>query len=83
MKETTVSTIMPAYFRAKSAARYLDIGLSTFWAYVKEGKIPNGIAISPNCRLWPVNYLDEFVARAADVPVCGGAKRGRKPRGAA
>ena len=74
--------IPPSYLRAKGAACYLGIGRSTFWAFVNQGRIDKGIKLSQNCTVWPVKALDEFVAKAADMPPAGGAKRGRKPRGA-
>jgi len=34
-----MQTTEKAVYRPKPAARYLDIGLSTFWLYVKQGKL--------------------------------------------
>ena len=34
-----MSSELKQNFRAKEAAKYLDVGLSTIWLYAKQGKI--------------------------------------------
>lgn len=47
--------------RAKEASQYVGIGVSTFWRWVQEGKIPQGRKISPRCTLWKVEDLDAYL----------------------
>lgn len=55
------------YYRAKEAASYLRIGLSTFYARIREGAIPPGIRQSLHCVLWSRESLDDYIKG------CGGA----------
>jgi predicted DNA-binding transcriptional regulator AlpA len=54
------------HLRASECAAYLGIGRSTFWRWVKIGKIPPGVHLSPRCTVWPVEVLDAFVAKKAE-----------------
>jgi predicted DNA-binding transcriptional regulator AlpA len=56
--------IVPKVVRPKQAARYLGIGLSTFWKYVSQGKIPRGTKISPKCTVFKLKDLDKFLDEA-------------------
>lgn len=56
------------YFRAKEAAAYLRIGLSTFYRRVQAGAIPPGIRQSVHCVLWTRDSLDAFMASCAGEP---------------
>ncbi len=38
--------------RAKEAAKILSIGVSTFWNWVAQGKLPKGRRLSPRCTVW-------------------------------
>ena len=57
--------IVPAALRAKSAAAYLSIGESTFWKWVKDGRLPAGTLLSARARVWPVDVLNGFLDRQA------------------
>ena len=48
--------------RAKEAAAFLGIGVSTFWKWVKEGRLPKGISLTPRCTVWRQGELESFVA---------------------
>lgn len=48
-------------FRIKDAAKYLGISVTTFWRYVKEGKIKKGLQYGDNKRItvWRKQWLDD------------------------
>jgi predicted DNA-binding transcriptional regulator AlpA len=47
-------------YRAKEAAKLLGIGLSTFWLYVKNGRIAQGVKVSNRITVWPQSVLNNF-----------------------
>jgi predicted DNA-binding transcriptional regulator AlpA len=51
-------------FRAKEGAFYLGIALSTFWLWVKQGKIPPGNRLSARCTTWRRDTLEQFLKAA-------------------
>lgn len=58
---TEVTQMQPAVFRAKDAAAYLGIGLTSFYELINQGKIRNGLVYSSRCRVWRKKWLDEFI----------------------
>ena len=48
------------YMRAKQAAKYLGVGLSTVWLYVKQGKITS-IKLSERVTIFKKEELDRFI----------------------
>lgn len=52
--------------RAKSAAAFLGIGESTFWRWVKEGRIPKGTRLSARATVWKREDLEQFLNQAAE-----------------
>lgn len=50
--------------RAKSAAAFLDIGESTLWRWVKEGKLPKGVRLTPRTTVWLREDLEQFLNQA-------------------
>ena len=50
--------------RPKNAAAMLGIGLSTFWRYVQQGRLPQGTHLSPRCTVWLRSDLEKFLAQA-------------------
>ena len=38
--------------RARDAAKFLGISVSTFWRWVGEGRIPRGKRLSARCTVW-------------------------------
>lgn len=52
--------------RAKAAASFLGIGQSTFWRWVKEGRIPKGIRLSARATVWQYEDLVKFLNHAAE-----------------
>ena len=53
-------TPTPQHLRAKEASKYLGIGLSTLWLYVKQGKI-KPIKLSKRVTVFKKIELDDFV----------------------
>lgn len=49
------------HLRAKQAAQYLGIGVSTLWAFTKQGKIKS-IKLSDRVTVWAKTELDAFIA---------------------
>jgi excisionase family DNA binding protein len=48
------------HMRAKEAHKYLGIGLSTLWLYVKQGKI-KAIKLSDRVTIFKKEDLDSFI----------------------
>ena len=79
--KTEVVTIEAKYLRPKDAAKYLGLGISTFWRLVKAGEIRPGIKLLPGSTVWPVSSLEDFVAaKAAEIPDPNKPRRGRPPK---
>ena len=53
-------------FRAKQAAEYLSIGLSTFWLFVKQGKF-TPIHLSERVTIFERQDLDRFIESKKNV----------------
>lgn len=54
------------HLRAKDAAAYCGIALSTFWRWVKDGRITPGVRLSSRCTIWPQSALDDFIAENSE-----------------
>ena len=52
--------------RAKEAHKYLGIGLSTFWLYVKQNKI-KAYKLSDRVTIFKKEELDAFINASAEV----------------
>ena len=52
--------------RAKECVEFLGIKRTTFYRWVKEGKIPAGLHLSPRCTVWRKGQLEEFLEKAVD-----------------
>jgi excisionase family DNA binding protein len=55
-----------ANMRAKDAHKYLGIGLSTLWSFVKQGKI-KAYKLSDKVTIFKKSDLDEFIKKAVEV----------------
>ena len=72
-KPTTIPTIKPFPYegktRAGQAAPFLGIGLSTFWLYVKQGRIEKPIRYGARVSVWDAEYIRELAANGIpDAP---------------
>ncbi len=69
--DTTLSAgaLPRGMMRAKECAAFLGIGKSTFWKWVKEGRIHKGTRYSSRCTVWSYEDLKNFLdkAQAANV----------------
>lgn len=52
--------------RAKDAAKFLGIGISTFWRWAQQGKIPRGIRLSSRCTVWKLTDLERVLNESAE-----------------
>ena len=50
-------------YRAKEAAEYLGIALSTVWLYARQGRL-NPIKLSPRITVFKKDDLDQLIAVA-------------------
>ncbi len=57
---------MHGAMRAKHAAAFLGIGESTFWRWVKEGRLPKGARLSARATVWKCEDLKRFLNQAAE-----------------
>ncbi len=46
--------------RAKQAASYLAIGVSTLWLYVKQGRIEKPMRYGARVSVWDAQYIREL-----------------------
>ena len=53
-----------ANMRPKEAAKFLGVGLSSFWLYVKQGRIQT-IKLSERVTIVKASELEAFIERAA------------------
>ncbi len=56
--------------RAKEAAAYLGIGLSTYWLWVKQGKIHRPIKHSPRVSVWSAEYIVKLSKHGVESKIC-------------
>lgn len=55
------------HLRAKQAAAYLGISVSTFWRWVKQGRLHKGTRLSARCTVWPREELERFMEQQAST----------------
>jgi predicted DNA-binding transcriptional regulator AlpA len=60
-------TVIRGAMRAKECARFLGIGVSTFWRWEAKGIVPKGIRLTPRCTVWPVEVLQALLSRQNTV----------------
>ena len=48
------------FLRVAQVAKKIGIGKSTVWLWVKEGKFPKPIKLSPRVTVWDENYINEW-----------------------
>lgn len=51
------------YLRAKDAASYLSIGVSTLWLWARKGIIPKPIRLGNRCSVWAREDLEAFLSK--------------------
>jgi excisionase family DNA binding protein len=65
-RKTQSSNAIAENMRAKEAHKYLGIGLSTLWLFVKTKKIP-AYKLSDKVTIFKKEDLDRFVNEAVEV----------------
>ena len=50
------------YMRLPQILRFIPIGRSTFWKWVKDGKAPKGIKLGPKTTVWKAEDIRELIA---------------------
>ena len=51
---------MSNFLRVAQVAKKIGIGKSTVWLWVKEGKLPEPIKLSPRVTVWRESDIDEW-----------------------
>lgn len=62
--------------RVTDAAKLCGISEAEYWRWIGEGKVPRGIKVKGKITLWPVNELQEAMARL--VEECRAGRTGKK-----
>ena len=57
--------------RAREAADYLSIGLSTYWLWVKQGRIKKPIKFGSRISVWSAEYIRELAKNGIPENVGG------------
>lgn len=56
---------MQTYLSVKSVSHRYDIGISTVWLRVKQGKLPKPIKLHGTSTRWQLNELEKWEAQQA------------------
>jgi prophage regulatory protein len=65
-----------ALLRKREVLRLLGISNSSFYAFIKAGKLPPGVPIGPRMKGWPASEIDAYIQSCIakrDVKQEGGA----------
>lgn len=55
------------FMRAKEIHRYLGIGLSTWWYWVRTGKVPAGIRLGPRTTVWRTEDIRKLLIEMGEA----------------
>lgn len=66
MQNTSVTRPILKAMRVKEGAAFLGIAESTFWRWVKEGRLPKGRRLSARATVWMKEDLERFLEQAAE-----------------
>lgn len=58
---------MNEHLRPAEACQYLGIAISTLWAWVKDGRLPQPMRLSRKCSLFKRKELDEAIIRLSEM----------------
>lgn len=53
--------------RAHDAAAFLGVAVSTFWRWVKLGRLPKGRRLSARCTVWLRSDIERFLAEGGEA----------------
>ena len=49
----------PIWVNDKKLANYFDVSRATIWRWVKTGKLPQPVRITPGCSRWRLSEVKE------------------------
>ena len=52
----------------KQVCRYLNITISTFYLWLQDGKLPQGIAFSAKSKRWRASDIINYKVRTSKIP---------------
>ena len=61
------STTNQGAMRAHDAAKFLGVAVSTFWRWVKEGRLPKGRRLSSRCTVWLRADIERFLEEGGEA----------------
>lgn len=53
--------------RAHDAAKFLGIAVSTFWRWVKDGRLPQDKKLSSRCTVWMRADIERFLTDGGEA----------------
>ena len=56
------------FLRARDCADYFGIGKSTWYRWLNEGKVGEGMLLGPRIRVWRLSYLKKIERQLAQDP---------------
>lgn len=70
MSNTLITPYGAGAMRAHDAAKFLGVAVSTFWRWVKEGRLPKGRRLSSRCTVWLRADIERFLRKAGRRSPC-------------
>lgn len=62
----------PQLYRARRVAEKLNVTVTTVWRYVADGTIPEPVELSPGCKVWNAQDINDFITSLTAGEVCHG-----------
>ena len=67
MPNTLITPYGAGAMRAHDAAKFLGVAVSTFWRWVKEGRLPKGRRLSSRCTVWLRADIERFLEEGGEA----------------
>ena len=67
MPNTLITPYGAGAMCAHDAAKFLGVAVSTFWRWVKEGRLPNGKRLSSRCTVWLRADIERFLEEGGEA----------------
>ena len=67
MPNTLITPYGAGAMRAHDAAKFLGVAVSTFWRWVKEGRLPKGERLSSRCTVWLRADIERFLEEGGEA----------------
>jgi len=68
METQFVSFLIDSYQSDKQIAQRFKVSRATIWRWVKEGRFPKPIRLSPGCTRWKSSEVEEWEAAKRGKP---------------